>query len=566
MKRTWTVRLGWLVVGVTLLLPLTLTSGQRLVSIGAKRWLDEQWLRDRFPAAWFRLGLWVVVVAAMVLSLSGCPGDRRKPPPTVSLMDALGNRITEVSEEARPTILARLTGLPPNQPFELMLYRDGQPVYRDAQGNPQPIVATSNGKGEIPTAVLFYDLGVDPSTGLPIPAAGNYTVRVFGSGVDFLIQLTVSRGRSRQPTTPPNVWVMRSGGRFATGSVPEGESVFVQGINFPPNRKVRLYVVRDKRGWQSGDMLEDKTGTIEEVTTNPGGTFAEPVMVWGSAQPIEGNRDFDLIADVADENGNFDNRYTPGTDAIDADLTTGFTVQGPTRVGERVDLASDGAGVYRTVFSTDESVHIWVNPPWRPLTPYMMVKKYICLHKDTWNLGDPLVDVTGRPEWDLVRYACVNQYVAVVWAPPLTPGVYDPIIDVNQNDVYDEGDILGNRFEVRGPRPKRLFVSARFPVIDPEGSTPITATLISETDRPIPNATMQFSVANAGSVINPTSAKTDNQGQASATLKAGPTGGVTITVTATATVEGVTVTGQTQVQVRAYGGINAIVRGRLRRR
>ncbi len=49
MKQAWTVRLGWLVVGVILPLPLMLTSGQRLVSIGAKRWLDEQWLQDRFP-------------------------------------------------------------------------------------------------------------------------------------------------------------------------------------------------------------------------------------------------------------------------------------------------------------------------------------------------------------------------------------------------------------------------------------------------------------------------------------------------------------------------------------
>ncbi len=510
---------------------------------------------------WFRSGLWGVVVAATMLSLSGCPGGGKPPSqPAVSIMDASGNRITEVSEEARPTILAQLTGLPPNEAFELMLYKDGQPVYRNAQGNPQPIVATSNEKGEIPTVVLFYDLGVDPRSGLPLPAAGNYTVRIMGRGVDRLIPLTVRSRGSRQATAaPPIIWVMRSGRRFAAGSVPEGEPVYASGINFPPNRKVRLYVVRDKRGWQGGETLEDVTGAIEEVVTGPAGDI-EFVKVWDSASPVNGNRDFDLVADVADEAGNFDRRYTPGTDAIGIDLPTGFTVQGLPTPGVRVKLASDPNGNYRTVFETGESVTIWVNPPWRPLIPYMMVKKYICLHKETWNYGDPLVDVTGRPEWDLVRFACLNQYSYVVWAPPLKPGKYNPVIDVNQNDVYDEGDILGEPFEVRGPRPKRLFVSARFPIIDPNGSTPITAVLISETERPMPSVTVRFSVANAGSSINPPSATTNNEGMASTTLTAGPTGGVTITVTATATVEGVTVTGQTQVQVRAYGGINAIVR------
>lgn len=512
---------------------------------------------------------WMLVIVGF--GLYGCTGGETiKPPPvqpppprpSITLTDTFGNRITEVDEETHPTILARLTGLPAGRAFELMLYRDVLPVYRDAQGNPRPIVATSDGRGEIPAAVIFYDIGVDPQTGLPIPAAGNYTVRVIGSGVDFLIPLTVRSRSLRQPVTP-TIWVMRFGGRFAMGSVPEGEPVFVQGINFPPNRRVRLYIVRDKRGWQAGDILEDVTDDgIESVTTTPDGTIGTivvPVRVWSAARVINGNRDFDLVADVADAAGNFDHRYTPGVDAIDADLTTGFTVQGPPRVGERVDLASDGAGNYKTSFTTDETVHIWVNPPWRPLTPYMMVKKYICLHKATWQFGEPLVDVTGRPEWDLVRYACQNQFIVTVWSPTLTPGKYDPIIDVNQNDVYDEGDILGNPFEVRGPRPKRLFVSARFPIINPNESTPVTAVLISEADQPIAGVTVRFSAANAGSSVSPTSATTNERGTAMTVLRAGETGGVTIRVRATATVEGVTVSGETEVQVRAFGGIQAIV-------
>ncbi|MEM2368109.1 MAG: Ig-like domain-containing protein [Candidatus Bathyarchaeia archaeon] len=516
--------------------------------------------------------------------LYGCGGGGGGPaqPPTQpspTLLDASGRTITEVNEETHPTILAKITGLPPGKTFELMLYRDGQPLYRDAQGNIRPIIATSDDKGEIPTVVLFYDLGVEPETGRPTSAAGNYTVRVYGSGVDLLIPLTVKsrltakpRGaRQEIPGLPPTIWVVRANGAFAGGSVREGDPVYAEGINFPPNRRVRLYIVRDRSGWNSGafstDLENIPNDVIEEVATDGQGNL-QRTLVWSSAQPINDNRDFDLIANVADANGNFDIRYTPGVDAVCEDLIAGFTVQGAPQHGVRIDLASDQQGNYRSKFDTTETVTIWVNPPWRPLIPFMMVKKYICPHKETWNYGDRLVDVTGRPKWDLVRYACLNQYLYTVWAPPLTPGIYDPVIDVNQNDVYDEGDVLGKPFKVegQGPRPKRLFVSARFPIIDPNESTPVTAILISENDCPIPGQTMQFSVSDTGASINPTSAQTDGQGIASATLRAGSTGGVTIRVRATATVEGVTITGETEVQVRAYGGLNAIVRSKRTRK
>ena len=506
----------------------------------------------------------VVFFAAIPLGCGGGKGPSPPTQPTLVFFDASGRTVTEINEETLPTLLTKITGLPANKPFELMLYRDGQPLYRDASGNLQPIVATSNEKGEIPAVVLFYDLGVDPQSGFPTPAAGHYLLRVLGSGVDMLVSLTVRSRRQQIPERLPTIWVVRSNGAIAGGSIPEGEPVYAAGINFPPNRRVRLYVVEDKSGWNSGAFptnLEDVTGVIEEVTTDSQGKISR-TLVWGSAQPKNGKRDFDLVADVADENGNFDNRYTPDTDAIDADLTTGFTVQGPPQPIVRVNLASDKSGNYRDYFAPDEAVTIWVNPPNRPLTPFTMVKKYICPHKETWNYGDPLVDVTGRPEWDLVRYACLNQYLYTVWAPPLVPGVYDPVIDVNQNGVYDQGDILGKAFEVRGVKPKRLFVSARFPFVDPNGSTPVTALLIGENDLPMRNQTVQFSVLGEGASVDPISDQTNLQGIASTTLRVGSTGGVTIRVRATATVEGVPISGETEVQVRAYGGLNAVIRSK----
>jgi len=407
--------------------------------------------------------------------------------------------------------------------------------------------------------VLFYDLGVDPLTGLPTPAAGDYVVRAAGPGVDLLIPLTVTDRKRTRQSSPPLVWALRSGGRFAMGSVPEGEPVYATGLNFPSNRRVRLYVVADRNGWSSGDPLQDVTGVIEETTTDSEGRFTDAVRVWNAAQPVNDQRDFDLVADVANANGDFDFRFTPGTDAIEADRMTGFTVQGPPSPG-RVALASDLSGQYRTHFIPEESVSIWVNPPWRPLTPYTMVKKYICLHQDTWQPGTPLADVTGRPEWDLVRYACGNQYLYVVWAQPLTPGRYDPIIDVNQNDVYDEEDIVGQAFEVGGVRPSRIFVSARFPLLNAGESTPITALVVDNGDRPLSGVTVRFTATDSGSSVSPTSAPTNARGLATTTLRAGSTSGVTIRVEASVQVDSTTLRGATEVQVRAVGGLNAIVR------
>lgn len=72
--------------------------------------------------------IWGVVLLAFTLLVPlGCAGGPDQPPPTqpsVELKDAFGRTITAVDEETRSTILSTITGLPPNKPFELMLYKD----------------------------------------------------------------------------------------------------------------------------------------------------------------------------------------------------------------------------------------------------------------------------------------------------------------------------------------------------------------------------------------------------------------------------------------------------------
>jgi hypothetical protein len=100
---------------------------------------------------WLFIGVMLLAFAiAVPLGCGGGGGPSPPSPPlTLTLYDASGRTVTEINEETLPTLFTKITGLPPNKPFELMLYRDGQPLYRDAQGNLQPITVTSDEKGEI---------------------------------------------------------------------------------------------------------------------------------------------------------------------------------------------------------------------------------------------------------------------------------------------------------------------------------------------------------------------------------------------------------------------------------
>jgi len=505
-----------------------------------------------------RYGLLVAIaIATSVWLLGGCGGGGGPGPgPTISLMDGAGHAVREINQDTHPSIVSKLTGLPPNTPVEIMVYKDGQPLY------PQPISTTTNDKGEISGLALLYDIGVDPTTGLETPATGSYDILVIGPNFKQTFSFTVKKERGKRQFSWPVVWTKLSNLRFACGYVPEGDAVYAQGYAFPPNTKVRIYVVKHPPGGlPNGALLNDVTEVIEEVTTDSSG-FLPYTLIWNSAKPeADGNRNFDLVVDV-----NLNGRYDANVDAIDGGEIVGFTVQrGAPEPGERIDVVCDPYGNYKTSFTTNEELSFWVNPPsHRLLSNWPMVGKYICVHKETWNIGDPLIDVSGRPEWDIVRLACWNENFHTVWYPPLKPGYYDPVIDVDRDGKYSEYDILGKAFTVQGPTPTRIYVSATPPTIDPNERADIFAVVVDQNNNPIQGVNVNFSITDSGATLNPTSDTTNEKGIARTVLTAGPTGGITIVVKATATADSTQIEGEAKVVVRAYGGINAIIKGRRR--
>ncbi len=366
----------------------------------------------------FRVGHRSMVLAALgvvgAVVLYGCPGGGGPPSPRLSqfqdssgrvVRDVNNNGVPDLLQDARPTVFPSLSGFAPGQVVEIQVFRGGVPQL------PQPLLLTADANGNVPPFPI-WDIGVDPNTGQPVDATGTYTIVASGEGrqVTFQFEILARRlwaalGRNRQGASGFVAILAGTSPRFPMGSVLVGEPVLVEGFGFPTNRQVKIFVVRDRDNWQDGDQLTDESGGAETVTTDANGNLPR-TTVWDSAQRGTGQTggDYDVVVDV---NGN--DRFDAGTDVVNANIGTGFTVQEQPRGRQAqhlaVDLAASQQGQFKDEFNVNENVSVWVNPPWRPLTPSQLVRKYVVLHKDNWQNGDVLVDVTGRPEWDIMRFA-----------------------------------------------------------------------------------------------------------------------------------------------------------------
>lgn len=530
----------------------------------------------------------VVVLVGVPILLSSCGGGGGGAPQFQQITDSSGRAITDtnrngipdIPQDARPTVMTALTGFAPNTAVEIVIFHDGTPLTDPTTGNPLVLQLTTDENGNVPRFPL-WDLGVNPQNGQAADATGTYTVVASAQGKRVALQFEVLAGRGvqsaqgRQAGGSGTVVVLAGNPhRYPMGSVLAGEPVLVEGFGFTPNQQVKVFVVRDREGWQGGEPLTDETDGAETVTINAQGDLPR-TTVWESARRL-GNAqmdgDFDVVVDV-----NRNDRYDAGIDVVSGLLSTSFTVQEGSRSRQEqghlaVELAASTQGEFKDEFNTTQSVGVWVNPPWRPLLPGRTVRKYVVLHKDNWANGDVLVDVTGRPEWDLVRYACRNQYHYPVWYPPLVPGKYDVIIDVDEDGKYTlgtdyidagltPGSQVGAGFVVSGTFPPiRLGLSADPPTINHNESTILYAQAQTEDGLPVRNATVDFSITSGqGGQLSSTSATTDSAGIASVTLTATQPG-TTLVIRGTITLAGQTAPAEVSVRVRALGELNVIIR------
>ncbi|MCS7223878.1 MAG: Ig-like domain-containing protein [Armatimonadetes bacterium] len=533
----------------------------------------------------------LAVVGALsygLLVMTGCAGEAGVllgpgpgPGPGVSLsqfLDAFGRAVTDTDnngvpdlpEESRPTVFTAFRGFNPRQIVEVMLYFRNNPVLEG------PLQLTADRNGNIPL-LPFWDIGVG-GDGRPVSAQGRYDIVASGEGRQTTVTFDIRPGRSfslldRSRQVRFSTIVVLAGSIeepvWPRGSIWEGAPVLVQGWGFPPNRSIRLYVIRDVSPENVEATLRDVSGGFETETTRADGTFG-PVVVWSSARRL-GDRqqdgDFDVVADV-----DSDGAFTYG-DAINIYVGAGFTVQRAPVTPWLAQLAAKKYGEFSDTFEVTDDVGVWVNPPTRPLTPFQRVRKYVVLHQAEWREGDVLVDVTGRPETDLMRFACANQFYLPVWVGPLRPGKYDVVVDLNLNGRYDPSvDILddgrapgsdpavGAGFRVAGtPPPSSIALSIAPPAINDGDSADAFAQVVTADGRPRQGIRVGFRVASGEASLSSNEAITNARGIAQ--VRVTPTRrNQTIVLQAQFTEDGETRSAEAFLRVRDFGELQAVFR------
>ncbi|MBN2542333.1 DUF2135 domain-containing protein [bacterium] len=292
---------------------------------------------------------------------------------------------------------------------------------------------TSDGNGEIPATAMGYDLGLDYDEQQRVKGIfqgeETYTMEITQVGgtpstFDFTVDHTV-----------PFIYSAAASGNASNSYIRGSESVYASGKNLTPGTLLHLYIVDDIVNWEFGTNLIDVSGGFEEIMIDEHGEFHE--LVWLVPNLVAA---YDMVADL-DRNG----YYSEG-DLVDGYLPTGFMVQRhhDGRDEIRVQIACDSEGNYKYIFNVDENVFARVNPEIQQLT-YRTVHKYLVPHKDIWEDGDELQDVTQGFEMDTPQYGCTNQSTVLIWPSPLTEGAYDVVVDLNRNGTYDVGtDFLDN--------------------------------------------------------------------------------------------------------------------------
>ncbi|MDW8290789.1 MAG: hypothetical protein RMM06_08695, partial [Armatimonadota bacterium] len=297
-----------------------------------------------------------MLVVMLFLSVLGCGGGGDGPPsqPQVSrlqdasgqpLRDTNGNGIPDLPLEARPTIVPSFTGFAPGQAVEIQVFRDGMPLL------PEPILLTASPSGDIPPTPVLWDIGVD-ANGQLVDATGRYSVVASGEGRQVSFSFEILSGRSAATSRQETSWFphfsLLHGDPFrpVQGSVPVGDRINIGGYRFPPNERVRIYIVRDRDDWSNGAPLEDESGEIEEVTIDSYLGILPATTIWNSAQRRgdgQTDGDYDVVVDV-----NRNGRYDQGVDVLQYRYGAAFTVQVPSPPGQHlaVELAASQYGVF----------------------------------------------------------------------------------------------------------------------------------------------------------------------------------------------------------------------------
>jgi hypothetical protein len=326
---------------------------------------------------------------------------------------------------------------------------------------------TPDRRGIIPTAALWWDVGVEYAESrvgrlnLPALFQHRYWCRLIHRKKtvgEWPVQIRAVEGRE------PIVYSSDRRGRPLNGFVHRKENVYVAGRNFPEGAKVRIYVVRDRYAWETGDRLEPVRGeaTVVRLDERQRNFTA---LVWPGKATEVGS--YDVVVEYATDNRVFEQR-----DLTDSHRAVGFTVfaplpsPGPSPPGHvETELAcqappQDSSGnvigapnpVYKDVFAPVEEVWVAVNPNvgggnyvGQSARLYVVGDK----PQSGWADGTLLFDVSGGYETTVIQPGCANVNYTRVWASPIV-GNYDVIVDFAPFGSYNVGQDMIDSLDKKG--------------------------------------------------------------------------------------------------------------------
>ncbi|MFX0199468.1 MAG: hypothetical protein ACFFCW_25380 [Candidatus Hodarchaeota archaeon] len=387
-----------------------------------------------------------------------CPQPKEKP--VAILNNSRGQKVAEFT--ILDAVFGSFSGLLPDTWYEIQVVRsDGKEVSYSS--------FTSDKRGIIPTAALWWDVGVE----YPKSRVGKLNLRTL---FQYTYSCLIKRDKRMifeiplrlQPLeeTGPIIYSSNMNGDPLNGFMHGKESVYLTGRNLPPGCKLHIYVVEDRYTWEFGDRLDTVQDTALFLQLHEG-QREFTTSIWSSDLTEIGS--YDLIVEYVAQNGVFDH-----VDLTDNVYGVGFTVfaplpsPGPQAMHIETDVAcqappQDSTGtivgapnpIYKDLFAPIEEVWVAVNP-YAGSGNYVgkTARLYVVNHmvKTDWFDGTALTDVSvDGYETTTIQPGCANVNYNRVWTnPTIREDGYDVVVDFAPFGVYNKGLDIIDKLDDKG--------------------------------------------------------------------------------------------------------------------
>jgi len=345
-------------------------------------------------------------------------------------------------------------GLEPFSPYNVEL--------TDPSGNIlTTLILTSDAWGNIPLTPIWLDVGVVDSS----HEGGGLNGLRWG---EALGSFEVEVANETKCVAKELVHIVNNDDPYIIPAYDDGSptntfhpsmQICVKGGNFPPGQQLKVLVIPDRFSWANGDAISGTKLNVD-AAVGPDGAFSKALGVVNDVGA------YDIVADIPPLEGSLGPE-----DIVNGVLTVGFTVQDKVQPGMQIITQAagkkDGISTFHfaDVFDIEnDDVYTWVNPPIRPFVSQVgKPRRYIVDHKETWNQGDQLLDITSVGEQGTVEVGCWNSPPVLTDPAPHNTGkgsqlrlngsrFADVILDTNNNAQYDPGlDILDNIIDAQDP-------------------------------------------------------------------------------------------------------------------